>query len=177
MQLFCYSISLVAAVIVYCLDSTTMSARRSDDEGGRSQAWTPKPMNNGQFPQRSVPERSRTLSSSELNAKSSGIQYTSTTPVGSSQQGVSGTSSISFKTAYAMSRSEDGHSISNRGLGNEPIPPTPSALTQTYCASCGNLVAGQFIRALGVVYHRACFICSVSHNRRHQYVCSFILGL
>jgi hypothetical protein len=143
-----------------------MTARRSDDEGGRSQAWAQKPMNNGQIAQRSVPERSRTLSSSELhrdqNSKSGGLQSAATTPVGSSQTSVSGTSNASTKTYYAMSRSEDGHSMSQRGLGNEAAPPTPSPVSQTFCASCGTLVAGQFVRALGVVFHRACFICSVS---------------
>jgi len=143
-----------------------MSARRSDEEGDRSQAWTQRPTNNDQIGRNSAPERSRTLSSSELhrdlNSKLGGLQTAATAPVGSSQASVSGTSNTSSKTTYAMSRSEDGHSMSPRGPGNEPAPPTLSPQSQALCASCGNPVAGQFVRALGVVFHRACFTCGVS---------------
>lgn len=118
--------------------------------------------------ERSVPERSRTLSNGELSRARPGgpasLQYASTVPNGVMNQFINN-SNISRMGA---SRSEDGHS-SNRLHYEMPPLPTSSISstvngapqsTGTVCAACGSTVTGQFVRALGVVFHKACFTCN-----------------
>lgn len=143
-----------------------MTARQSDEEGALGRAGMAEYDNNSQNPSRSMPERSRTLSNSELHREKNtgGLQYAATNPIASNTDQIS--KAASYKsTAFTMSRSEDGHS-SSKGPStmHEGVPlPTPS-VQQTLCASCGSIVAGQFVRALGVVFHKTCFTCNVSYG-------------
>jgi hypothetical protein len=46
-----------------------------------------------------------------------------------------------------------------------PVPQTRSKRGEpTYCGQCGQVVHGQFVRAMGHVYHLNCFRCKVSSN-------------
>jgi hypothetical protein len=149
-----------------------MTTRPSvDEEGVGRRGDTSNHENNGPIPPRSIPERSRTMSNSELRERgssTSGLQYAATTPNGSAPTGGSGTSNLPYRAgAYATSRSEDGHSTSLRAAIQDPALPPPPSLSGSACASCGKVVTGQFVRALGVVFHKACFTCNVSTRWRY----------
>lgn len=132
---------------------------------GQRQNGSSNSVNNGKNEGRSLPERSRTLSNSEMqrdkNSRLGGLQHADTAPIGTSPTGMSSPSGAPLKAgAYATSRSEDGHSSTRSHSNQDPMPPPPTPSTnQVLCASCGNVVAGQFVRALGVVFHKACFTC------------------
>lgn len=54
-------------------------------------------------------------------------------------------------------------SLSGHGPpSHPPSSPTAAVLPQA-CSACGLPVTGQFVRALGTVYHLDCFRCKVSH--------------
>jgi hypothetical protein len=127
---------------------------------------------------RSIPERSRTLSNGELSRDKHGVrpggpgslQHASTVPNGATNQ-FGNNPNIS---RMGTSRSEDGHS-SNRLHESSPMPPLPTSSTSsqstgTICAACGSIVTGQFVRALGVVFHKACFTCNASNLHLHSLI-------
>ncbi|KAG8835563.1 hypothetical protein FRC17_002483 [Serendipita sp. 399] len=135
------------------------------DEASRLGEESEITSNNVQSVGRSLPERSRTLSSSELDreksSKHGASQFAPNTSGSTTTGGMNGASSMPLKAgSFATSRSEDGHSSSIRGPISDPAQlPLPPSLNQTICDACGNVVTGQFVRALGVVFHKACFTC------------------
>jgi hypothetical protein len=165
-----------------------MTVRQTGDDDG-ARAGTESSTGHGQDVERSVPERSRTLSNGELSRDKAGprpggpggpgsLQYASTVPNGAIQSMLNQFGNNSNISRMGASRSEDGHSTSRlyydyetggqRTMTNNvnvnPVPnqtPAPQS-TATVCAACGSMVTGQFVRALGVVFHKACFTCNVS---------------
>jgi hypothetical protein len=144
-----------------------MTSRQSDEDGALRRPGMANYASNNQNTSRGLPERSRTLSNSELHNEknAAGLQYATTNPTASSVDHSNKPSSYK-STAFTVSRSEDGHTSSkgpsSTGFEGPPLP-TPSA-QQTLCASCGHIVAGQFVRALGVVFHKSCFTCNVRYG-------------
>jgi hypothetical protein len=51
-----------------------------------------------------------------------------------------------------------------------PVPQTRTSRRgePTYCGQCGQVVHGQFVRAMGHVYHLNCFRCKVGHPFHHS---------
>lgn len=114
---------------------------------------------------RNLPERSRTLSQDHKERDYTG----SSNPINSTNY----SAPSAFRPgSLSASRSDEGHPpnsspnsytsthsnpIVNMRSNTISVPPT-----QTLCAACGSVVAGQFVRALGGVYHRSCFICNVT---------------
>lgn len=157
-----------------------MTVRQTGDDDGSTASWAPEfSANYGRNGDRAPPERSRTLSNSEVGrdmaqTRTGGLQHAATSPnmgnsMISNQLAFSGGSAMSSK---GVSKSEDGHS-SRRDDSSWVPPPVPQpqpssgyaqlqSQSQAVCAKCSNAVTGQFVRALGVVFHRACFTCKVS---------------
>lgn len=151
-----------------------------DDDGSTAPSGTESSTGHARFNDRQVPERSRTISNGELSRDKTGertrglggpggLQYATTAPNGAMSSMINQFGNNSNNGRMGISRSEDGHS-SNRLHQDSSIPPLPTSSNMgtlqqsqaTLCAACGAIVTGQFVRALGVVFHKACFTCNVS---------------
>ena len=85
--------------------------------------------------------------------------------------------------------SRPGHTVGSQAVETVPSPPLGSptntnrrpqrpGVKQRYCGKCGEILTGQFVRALGGTYHLDCFTCQVTSRKTHHGVhCALTLYL
>jgi hypothetical protein len=106
-----------------------------------------------QFPTPQLPVPPR-RSSSHMSSIDKGAISTSPNSTGSHSNGHA---NLASETTEGRSRSGTERSERSERSGRSRGEPT-------YCGQCEQVVHGQFVRAMGKVYHLNCFRCKVSHG-------------
>lgn len=158
--------------------SSLLNTTRSRQDSNGSSSSTGSGHGNSRFMQSHTPRRSRSAeNNNEAAASSSSLSQlrpfdNSTNFSSSSSSHSQGSSSSRSRAGNNASSGMAGSSSSGGGGGGQQQQQSSSNTTSSghrktsqLCAKCNQPMTGQFVRALGAVFHLDCFRCQVSrHN-------------